>query len=136
MKPNNIIYQKIPEDKFFRVWMEFLSPFHRLTAREKDVAARVIAQYFRLKETVQDPVLMKEVLWSHSSRKDMRESLGMTQAHFQMVLMKLKAAHVIVEDGNLNERFIPHMSDDPRFMLSIIFDWSSPSNPAKSGEQG
>ena len=62
MRPNNIIIQKCSEESFYRLWMEFLAPFHKLTARERDVAARIIAQYFRLKKNIPDPEVLKEVV--------------------------------------------------------------------------
>lgn len=128
MKPNNVIYLKCTDTSFYRMWIEFLAPFHKLTARERDVAARVIAQYFKLKDSIPDPEVLKEVLWSHTSRKDMRESLGMSQAHFQMILVKLRTSGVLL-DGDINPKYIPHINEDPRFMLSIVFDWSSQANP-------
>lgn len=131
MKPNNVIYLKCTGTSFYRMWIEFLAPFHKLTARERDVAARIIAQYFKLKDSIPDPEMLKEVMWSHTSRKDMRESLGMTQAHFQMILAKLRTSGVLV-DGDINPKYIPHINEDPRFMLSIVFDWSSPGNPVKN----
>lgn len=127
MKPNNVIYLKCTGLSFYRMWIEFLAPFHKLTARERDVAARIIVQYFKLKESVNDQEMLKEVLWSQTSRKDMRESLGMSQAHFQMILAKLRSSGVLL-DGDINPKYIPHIGDDPRFMLSIVFDWSSPTN--------
>lgn len=129
MKPNNIIYLKISEENFYRTWVEFLAPFHKLTSRERDVMARIIAQYYKLKESIPDPDVLKEVLWSNTSRKDMRESLKMTPAHFQMILAALKKAGVL-ENGTINPRFLPHINQDTRFMLSIMFDWSSKQKPA------
>ena len=129
MKPNDYIYLKcVDSTHFFRQWMEFLTPFHKLTSREKDVAARIIAQYFKLKQSIPDPEVLKEVLWSNTSRKDMRESLGMSPAHFQMILRKLRDSGVLV-DGDLYKKYIPSMGESPRFTLCIMFDWSSPSNP-------
>ena len=128
MKPNNVIYQKCNRISFFRGWVEFLAPFHKLTARERDVMARILVQYFKLKDNIPDPEVLKEVMWSQTSRKDMRESLKMSQAHFQMMLAKLREAGVLV-DGDLNPKYIPHVDDQPRFMLSIVFDWSSDSAP-------
>lgn len=129
MRPNNVIYLKCTEDSFYRMWVEFLTPFHKLTLRERDVAARIIAQYFRLKDSVQDPEVLKDLLWSRKSRKDMMESLGMSQAHFQIVLTRLKTAGVL-EDGNINPRYLPHkVPEESRFMLQIVYDWSSASNP-------
>ena len=134
MQPNNFIYLKCTDTSFYRLWIEFLSPFHKLTAREKDVAARIIVQYFLLKERIPDPEMLKEVLWSQTSRKDMRESLKMSPAHFQMILAKLREAEVLV-NGDLNPKYIPHLGSDPRFMLSIVFDWSSQSKPIGNGSE-
>lgn len=131
MKPNNIIYLKCTEDSFYRMWIEFLAPFHKLTSRERDVAARIIAQYFRLKDSVPDPEVLRDILWSRKSRKDMMTSLGMSQAHFQMVLAKLRQSGVLI-DGGINPKYIPHkISDEPRFMLQIVYDWSSQVNPIR-----
>lgn len=135
MKPNNLIYKKcVDELQFFKLWIEFLTPYHNLTARERDVAARIIAQYFKLKDNIPDPVVLKEVMWSNTSKKDMRESLGMSPAHFQMILAKLRASEVIV-NGDINPRYIPHITSEPRFMLSFVFDWSSKSNPINAQQQ-
>ena len=128
MKPNNVIYLKCTDASFYRMWIEFLAPFHKLTSREREVAARIIAQYFKLKDSIPDPEMLKEVMWSHTSRKDMRESLKMSQAHFQMILAKLRTSGVIV-DGDINPKYIPHTTEEPRFMLSIVFDWSSKASP-------
>lgn len=127
MKPNNVIKLPCTEGSFFRLWIEFLAPFHKLTDRERDAAARIIMQYFKLKESIQDPEVLRDVMWSHTSRRDMRESLKMSQPHFQMILGKLKAAGVL-KDGDINPRYLPHMGEEPRFMLSVVFDWSTPTN--------
>lgn len=135
MKPNNLVYLKCSsEAQFIRTWVEFLTPFHRLTARERDVAARIIVQYFRLKEGVQDPEVLRDVLWSKKSRKDMMDSLKMSQPHFQMVLAKLKNSGFLV-DGTVNSRYIPNIGDDPRFCLQIVYDWSSKDNPIRHAEE-
>ena len=130
MKPGKLIYQKIPEDKFLRVWVEFLGPFHKLTSRERDVMARIIAQYYKLRESIPDQEVLKEVMWSNTSRKDMRESLGMTPAHFQMILTTLKK-NGILDDGLINKRFLPdgYSSEDSRYMFSVVLDWSSQKHP-------
>lgn len=129
MKPNSYISLKCTEDSFCRLWMEFLTPFHKLTSREKDVAARILMQYFKFKESVSDREVLKELLWSRSSRKDIMDSLKMSQAHFQMVLAKLRTAGVI-KDGDLNRRYIPDkVPGENRFVLQVVYDWSSPKNP-------
>ena len=131
MGPNNFIGQKCTATSFFRALLEFF-PSLKLSAREKDVAARILIQYFKLQESIKDPDVLREVLWSQNSRKDMRESLKMSQAHFQMILGKLRSSEFL-KDGHINSAYIPHMTDEPRFMLCIVFDWSSKSNPINNG---
>lgn len=137
MSPNKFINLKCTADSFFRMWIEFLTPFHKLTSREKDVAARIIMQYYKFKDNVSDPEVLKELLWSRSSRKDIMDSLKMSQAHFQMVLAKLRSSGVI-QGESLNPRYLPdRMPGSTRFCLQIIYDWSTPKNPIdREKEQG
>lgn len=129
MKPNNVFFVPCTDHSFYRAWIEFLTPYHKLTAREKDVAARILAQYFFFRASISDPDVIREVMWSPSSRKDMMASLKMSQAHFQMVKSKLESVGFL--DGkDINPRFLPHKTEgDSRFMLQVVFDWSSSQNP-------
>lgn len=107
------------------MWVEFLTPFHHLAMREKDVMARIISQYFRLKEQCDDPVMLRALLWSPSSRQDIRASLGMTAQHFQVVLGKLREVGVL-KDGDVNPRYLPHIRPDSHtFELRVVFDYST-----------
>jgi len=131
MKTNKIVTAKCTASSFFRAWVEFLTPYHKLTPRERDVAARIIAQRYHLLSSISDPEVLKEVMWSQTSRKDMRDSLGMSSAQFQMILATLRE-HDFLVDGDVNPRYIPHLTDEPRFLLSVLFDWSSPTNPVNN----
>ena len=128
MKPNNVIYLKCTEDSFYRMWVEFLTPFHKLTSRERDVAARIIMHYFKFRENIDDPEVVRDLLWSRKSKKDIMDALGMSQAHFQIILAKLRSSGFIIDD-DINPKYIPHKGDEPRFMLSVYYDWSTKSNP-------
>lgn len=128
-RPNNVVYLKCSEGSFPRMWIEFLTPFHKLAAREKDVAARILTQYFRLKEQCSNDAMLHELLWSQSSRKDMRTSLGLSQPHFQMILRKLRDVGVL-NGEHINPRYLPHITEDSStFELRVLFDYSSMSNP-------
>lgn len=137
MRPNSLFYLKCNSTSFFRAWVEFLAPYHKLTARERDVAARILIQHHILSSEIEDPEILRDVLWSRKSRKDMMESLKMSQAHFQMVLLKLREAKFLQEDNDIEPKFIPKLSEDgnPRFVLQILFDWSSPDNPVRNVQE-
>ena len=65
----------------------------------------------------------------------MMDSLKMSQAHFQVVLGKLRMAGFLV-NGDINPKYIPHkIEGDNRFMLAVVYDWSSMSNPIRHGTQ-
>ena len=65
----------------------------------------------------------------------MMDSLKMSQPHFQMVLGKLRENDVL-RNEDINPSYIPHKTDDPRFMLQIVYDWSSTIDPIRNaGEQ-
>lgn len=128
-RPNNVILLKCSDESFFRMWIEFLTPFHKLADREKDVAARLLSQYFKLKDQCSDMAVLKQLLLSTASRQDMRNSLGMSVAHFQMCLGKLRSAGVLVDDF-INPKFVPHLGDERRtFELRVVFDWTSSGRP-------
>lgn len=131
MKPNNVFLVPCTDISFFRAWMEFLTPYHKLTGREKDVAARLLMQWFRFKDNVPDEGVAAELLWSKTSRQDMLQSLKISPAHLQMIMKKLKTTGFL-KDGMINPRFLPHrVKDESRFMLQVVFDWSSEKNPIR-----
>lgn len=134
MRTNKLITAKCTADSFFRAWVEFLTPYHHLTPRERDVAARIIMQYFRLKDSISDPEVLREILWAQTSRRDMRESLGMSTAQFQMILATLRESQFLI-GNDINPRYIPNMTGEPRFLLSVLFDWSTPANPVNNGSE-
>ncbi|MBQ3950923.1 MAG: hypothetical protein II661_10655 [Bacteroidales bacterium] len=125
MKPNKIWPVKCTRDSFARAWVDLLSPYHKLTSREKDVAARIINQHLKLKESISDPEVLRDVLWSRSSRKDMMQSLGMSQAHFQMVLARLREAEFLI-DGDINKKYLPGITEDTTYTIQVVFYWSDP----------
>lgn len=134
MKPNNVFLVPCTENSFYRSWIEFLTPYHKLTAREKDVAARLLMQYFRFRDSVPGDDVLRDLMWSRKSRTDIMTSLGISKAHFQMILTKLKTAGFL-KGGDINPRFLPHkVQGDSRFMLQVVFDWSSERNPIRNGE--
>ena len=58
-KPNNIARVPCSLDKsFFRYWLMFLEPFHKLTKREIDVAASFVKQRYELSKVIKDSEIL------------------------------------------------------------------------------
>lgn len=122
-KINNVI--TIPtstEGKFFRYWFEFLKPFHKLTDREIDVIASFVKQRYELSKVIKDPELLDKVTMSEDTKRKVREDCEISQAHFQVIMTKLKKSKVI-DNGKINPKFIPRIDEDAKnFQLLLSFD--------------
>lgn len=120
---NNVI--TIPtsiEGKFFRYWFEFLRPFHKLTDREIDVIASFVKQRYELSKVIKDQELLNRVTMSEDTKKKVREDCNISQAHFQVIMTKLKKSKVI-DNGKINPKFIPRIEEGSKnFQLLLSFD--------------
>ena len=121
-KAGNVIRIPTSLDKVFRYWFEFLSPFHGLTEREIDVATALIKHRYRLSQVIKDNEILDRNVMSEDTRRIIREECGLSLAHFQVIIGKLKKNKIIV-DGKLNKRFIPNLDINPtEFNLMLHFE--------------
>lgn len=123
-KVNNIV--RIPTSisgKFFRYWLEFLTPFHHLTNKEMDVMTCFLKYRQELKDKISDPDILDKVLMGEDIKRKIREECGMKVSNFQVVLGKLRKRKVLI--GNkINPKFIPNISSNAEsFQLLLLFDF-------------
>ena len=123
-KANNVI--RIPtsiEGKFFRIWVEFLTPIHNLTDREKDVLAEFIKQRFFLAESINNEDILDKVVMGNDIKAKVRDTCGISNAFFQVIMGKLRKTGIIVND-KINPKFIPKelTRDAKSFRFLLYFD--------------
>jgi hypothetical protein len=123
-RANNCI--RIPtslQGRFFRTWIEYLTPLHNLTNREKDVVAAFVKARFELSKSIIDDTLLDKVLMSDDIKNQIKEECNVSDAFFQVILGKLRKTKIIV-DGKLSPIFIPKNlhPDDSSFQLLLYFD--------------
>lgn len=118
----NVINIPATKSRFFKYWFELLKPFHKLTDREIDVIASFVKHRFELSEVVSDSNILDKLTMSEDTKKKVREDCNISQAHFQVIMTKLKKSKVI-ENGKINQKFIPHLTKDATtFQLLFAFD--------------
>ena len=100
-----------PDGDFFRYWTGFLKPLHELTKREMDVLAAFLKKRYDLSKVIIDEGTLDRVLMQKETKKEIRESLGMTSKHFQVTYSKLKKKKVVV-DGKISPSLIPNITED------------------------
>lgn len=122
-KPNNVIALKSSlSGSFFRIWLEFLRPFHKLTERETDVMAAFLKERFELSKVVSDQEVLNRLTMSEDTKRKVRDECSISQAHFQVIMTKLKKSKMI-DNGKINPRFIPRVEKDAKgFQLLLAFE--------------
>lgn len=122
-KPNNAIALKSSlSGKFFRMWLEFLRPFHKLTERETDVMAAFLKERFELSKVVSDQEVLNKLTMSEDTKRKVRDDCNISQTHFQVIMAKLKKSKII-KDGKIEPKFIPRVQHDAKsFQLLLAFE--------------
>lgn len=123
IKPNSVIALKGNlSGSFFRIWLEFLRPFHKLTERETDVLASFLKHRFELSKVVSAQEVLDKLTMSEDTKRKVREDCNISQAHFQVIMTKLKKSKMI-DNGKINPRFIPRIGQDTKsFKLLLSFE--------------
>lgn len=123
---NNII--RIPtslQTKFFRYWLEFLSPFHSLSNRELEVAAAFLKKRYELSKYINDEEILNKVLMYTDTLQQIKAECNVSSAHFQVILGKLRKSNVFIGNA-INPKFIPKNIEegDNSFRLLLYFDFN------------
>ena len=114
---------KVPctKERFLEVWFDLLRPIHKLTAKETEVAACLVRNWFKLRRTVKDDEQLNQLLFSAPYKAEMCKEVGISSQHMRKIMIKLKQRHVI-EGKKLNYRYIPMSTDGKPFRLMFIIE--------------
>jgi len=117
------------EGNFFRLWLEFLLPYHGLTPREMDIAASFLKQRHFLSKAIKDEAILDKVTMSEDTKRKVMEECKITPSHFQVIMGKLRKSGLIV-DNKINPKFIPKKIEegDAACKLLLYFDLNAGSN--------
>ena len=120
-KVNNVIglSQSPLGDEFFKYWFVFLKPLHHLTDREIDVIASFTKHRYELSKVIKDDNLLETVLMSEETKRKVREDCGITLAHFQVIMGKLRKNKVII-DNKINPILIPKLDENSESLQLLV----------------
>ena len=100
-----------PDGDFFRCWVEFLRPLHELTKREMDVLAEFLKVRYNLNKEIINSDRLDRVLMSEETKRDIRNTCGISAKHFQVIMSKFKK-NGVVKDGKINLNLIPTITKE------------------------
>tara|TARA_B110000902_G_C14152408_1_gene530047 strand:+ start:324 stop:692 length:369 start_codon:yes stop_codon:yes gene_type:complete len=115
--------KRIHTDKksIFRLWLEFLKPYHKL--RNKEVEALSLMLYYRyeLSREIPNIEMVDMILFSTETRAKIRLELSnMSQKVFNNLLTSLRKKGVLTKDNKIHHNLIPNMTEDG---FKLIFNF-------------
>lgn len=118
--PDNVVKVNTKLKDFFKVWLMFLKPYHRLTDRQIDVAASFLYHRYDLSKKITDTELLDKEVLSESVRREVREECDITPSHFLVTISALKKSGFI-SDNKLNPRYIPSLKSDKGNYFMLLY---------------
>lgn len=112
-----------PDGDFFRAWVEFFKPVHKLTNREMDVLAMFMKERYNLGKVILDADVLDKVLMSEGTKRKIREACGVTPRYFQVIMCKFRRNKVI-NNNKIALNLLPSITDDGVGLL-IYFDFKN-----------
>lgn len=110
------------KDNFYRLYLTFLCPLHKLTSKSIEVAAELLKERKRLSKVIKDPVILYKNLFGPETKTLITQRCDITSSNYYVVIGKLKKAGFILNDS-INPRFIPDYScEDNNYHLHIMFN--------------
>ncbi len=117
---------RVPAHKkmdFFRLWVDFLRPYHDLTQRESDLLICLLRCRHQLMKDISNEDFLDSILFTEKIKKQIHKEMGITDKNFNVLISRLKEKKLII-DGKINRRFIPNLKDDAKeFQILILFEF-------------
>ncbi len=107
---------------FFKRYVEFTYPFHKLADRQQSVLALLLYYHFQLKkEITNNKILWKEV-FDYDTKVKIYTELDIKSSNLENVLTALRNNNVII-DGEISPFYIPTL-DQKSNKFSITFNFN------------
>lgn len=122
---DNVISISTPLDvSFFRAWLDFTTPLHGLTNKERLVMAHYLKEHYELNKVITDNAILAQVLASTTTKQKIMEACDLKASNLQVVLHRFKKLGVMKE-GVIDPKLIPAVTEETlvsgEFRLMIMF---------------
>jgi glutamate/tyrosine decarboxylase-like PLP-dependent enzyme len=107
--PTKAIKITCSSNNLFATWLTLTYMLHHLTDKEIAVAAAFLAKYAELKKSIINDDTLNKVTFSKESRREIRESLGLSTTYFQVIMKGLRDKH-FYSGTQINKQLIPEFS--------------------------
>lgn len=105
-----IVLPSCNEREFFRLWLTFLTPLHKLTPKNVEIAAELLRHRHRLSKVILDEGVLMKVLMSTETKDEIIKDCNISTQNFHVAVSTLRKAGFFV-DGKINPKLIPNITD-------------------------
>lgn len=99
----------ISEEGFYKLWVTFLTPLHKLTPRNIEIAAELLRHRQRLSKVILDENVLMKVLMNSETRDEITKKCNISTQNYHVAISSLKKAKFF-KDGRINPKMIPPTS--------------------------
>lgn len=133
-KANNIF--RIPcssMEEFYSLYIDFLTPIHKLTAKNKQILLAFLMLRYELSKSITNEALLDEVLMNEDSKAKIKEKCDLKGNYLQVAMFTLAQQNVLIKTLSndsrkkykyrINPRILPDMQiDDTNVVLQFNFE--------------
>lgn len=113
-----IIHQKVDTlGELFHKWFEYLTPMHKLSAKERLIASYIYLRYYLLKLEEVDNI--EERLFDVEGKKFLMEKTGLKYNYILVIISNLRKQGVI-KGNNINMKLLPKLKKGSKVMNVVL----------------
>lgn len=94
-------------ERFFRVWLELLRPFHKMTNKEMDIVGYLLHRRHQLMVKVNDEKLVNQLLIDANTREEIRKRMGYGSNQVLSNMLSELRNKSILDGDSINRLLIP-----------------------------
>lgn len=118
----NVKTLNVTKKLFFKRWLDFLKPYHKLRPKEIELLAILLYKRYNLSKVVKDDKILNKLLFDTENRKELKKELNYTHPQvLNNMLHSLRKSNAIDENNVIAPGLIPNM-DGNNFKLVFNFN--------------
>ena len=120
-------------EEFYGLWIDFLTPIHKLTSKNKQILLAFLMLRYELAQSINNEVLLDEVLMNEDSKAKIKERCNLQGNYLQVAMFTLAQQNVLIKTPSndtrkkykyrINPRILPDMQlKDTGVILQFNFE--------------
>ena len=122
VKKVNKLYNLPPctKEDVYKLWLTFLTPLHKLTPRNIEIAAELLKKREELSKVILDESILMRMLMSTETRDEITKKCNISTTNYHVALNSLKK-HGFIKDDKINPKMIPMFDGSNTFSTMLVF---------------